>query len=57
MKNGNIAAFINRRTRKGGADGKYGPVHTSRIIPVMHWFQHTTVWVTGDALLFFSPIE
>jgi hypothetical protein len=53
MKNGNIAAFMNRRTRKGVAGGKCGPAHTSRIIPVMQWFQRTTAWVTGDALEFF----
>lgn len=54
MKNGVIASFINRRTRRGGAGGKYGPAHTSRIIPVMEWFQRTTAWATGEAFLFFS---
>jgi hypothetical protein len=24
-----IALFVNRRTRKGGAGGKHGPMHTS----------------------------
>ena len=28
-KNGIIALFVNRRTRKGGAGGKHGPMHTS----------------------------
>jgi len=49
MKNGIIASFINRRTRRGGAGGKYGPAHTSRIIPVMEWFQRNIAWITGDA--------
>jgi hypothetical protein len=53
MNNGNIAAFMNRRTWKGGAGGKYGPAHTSRVMPAMEWFQRTTAWVTGDAILFF----
>ncbi len=54
MKNGVIASFINRRTQRGGTGGKYGPAHTSRIIPVMEWFQCTTAWATGDASLFFT---
>lgn len=54
MKNGIIASFINRRTRRGGAGGRFGPSHTSRIIPVMEWFQRTTAWLTGDAATFFS---
>ncbi len=49
MKNGIIASFINRRTRRGGAGGKYGPAHTSRNIPVMEWFQRNIAWITGDA--------
>jgi hypothetical protein len=48
MKNGIIASFINRRTRRGGAGGKYGPAHTSNI-PVMEWFQCNIAWITGDA--------
>jgi hypothetical protein len=54
MKNGIIASFVNRRTRRGGAGGKYGPAHTSRIIPVMEWFQRTIAWTTGDAAIYFS---
>ena len=54
MKNGIIASFINRRTRRGGAGGKYGPAHTSRIIPVMQWFQRTAGWITGEAETFFN---
>jgi hypothetical protein len=54
MKNGIIASFINRQTRRGGAGGWYGPAHTSRIIPVMEWFQWTTAWITGDAEALFN---
>jgi hypothetical protein len=53
-KNGIIALFVNRRTRKGGAGGKHGPTHTSRVMPVMQWFQRNTAWATGDAELFFT---
>jgi hypothetical protein len=53
-KNGIIASFVDRRTRRGGAGGKYGPSHTSRVIPVMQWFQRNTAWATGDASLFFT---
>ncbi len=56
MKNGVIASFINRRTRRGGAGGKYGPSHTSRILPVMQWFQRSTAWATGEALFYFTSI-
>jgi hypothetical protein len=57
MKNGVIASFINRRTRKGGAGGKYGPAHTSRVIPVMQWLQRTTAWLTGDAVTYFTNLD
>jgi len=56
-KNGILASFCNRRTRKGGAGGKYGPSHTSRIIPVMEWFQRTTAWTFGDGEAFFLSAE
>jgi len=54
MKNGIIASFINRRTRRGGAGGKYGPAHTSRIIPIMEWFQRNMAWITGEAERYFN---
>jgi len=50
-KNGVIASFVNRRTRRGGAGGKHGPSHTSRVLPVMKWFQWNTAWATGDATI------
>ena len=51
-KNGVIASFVNRRTRRGGAGGKHGPSHTSRVLPVMKWFQQrNTAWATGDATI------
>jgi hypothetical protein len=53
-KNGVIASFVNRRTRRGGAGGKHGPAHTSRVLPVMKWFQRTSAWATGDAQAFFQ---
>jgi hypothetical protein len=56
MKNGMIASFVKRRTRKGGAGGKYGPANTSRAISVMEWFQHTTALLTGDAASYFSNL-
>lgn len=54
MKNGIIASFINRRTRRGGAGGKYGPAHTSRIVPIMEWFQRNMAWVSGLAENYFN---
>jgi hypothetical protein len=57
MKNGIIASFYNRRTRKGGAGGRFGPSHTSRIVPVLQWFQRTTAWTTGCASAFFIANE
>jgi hypothetical protein len=54
MKNGIIASFVNKRTRRGGAGGKYGPAHTSRIISLMEWFQRTIAWATGDMAIYFS---
>jgi hypothetical protein len=53
MKNSVIASFIFRRTRRGGAGGKYGPAHTSRIVPLLQWFRRSTAWATGDANLYF----
>ena len=57
MKNGNIAAFMNRRTQKRGAGEKYGLAHTSRVMPLMQWLQCTTAWVTLDAMIFFMKME
>jgi hypothetical protein len=54
MKNGMISAFVHRRTRRGGAGGKYGEAHTSRIVPVMQWFQRSIGWITGEASIFFN---
>jgi hypothetical protein len=53
-KKGLLASFCNRRTCRGGAGGKYGPTHTSRIIPVMEWFQRSTAWTFGDTTAFFT---
>lgn len=53
MKNGMISAFVHRRTRRGGAGGKYGDAHTSRIVPVMQWYQRTIGWITGEASNYF----
>ena len=53
MKNGIIASFINRRFRRGGAGGKYGPAHTSRI-NIMEWFQRNMAWITGEAERYFN---
>lgn len=49
-KNGFLASFCNRWTRRSGAGGKYGPAHTSRIIPVMQWFQRSSVfsWLSAN---------
>jgi hypothetical protein len=57
MKNGIIASFVNRRTRRGGAGGKYGPAHTSRVVPILEWFQRSSAWSTGDAYTFFCSIQ
>jgi hypothetical protein len=54
MKNGIIASFVHQRTRRGGAGGNYGPAHTSRIAPIMQWFQRGVGWTTGEALHFFT---
>jgi hypothetical protein len=54
MKNGMISAFVHRRTRQGGAGGKYGDAHTSRIVPVMQWFRRSIGWITGVASIFFT---
>jgi len=54
MKNGIITSFINLRTRRGGAGGKYGPAHTSRIVPIMEWFQRNMAWVSGLAENYFN---
>jgi hypothetical protein len=53
-KNGVIASFVNRRTRRGGAGGRHGQAHTSRVMPVIQWFQRSTAWATGDAARFFA---
>jgi len=57
MKNGIIASFVNRRTRRGGAGGKYGPAHTSRVRPIMEWFQRSCAWSTGDSNRFFFVLD
>jgi hypothetical protein len=54
MKNSVIASFIFRRTRRGGAGGKHGPAHTSRVEPLLQWFRRSTAWSTGDAVRFFT---
>ena len=54
MKSSIIASFIMRQTRRGGAGGKYGPAHTSRIVPLLKWFRRSTAWTTSNAESFFS---
>jgi len=53
MKNSIIASFIMRQTRRGGAGGRYGPAHASRIVPLLKWFRRSAAWTTGDAEMFF----
>ena len=53
-KNGVMSTFYNKRTWRGGASGKHGPSHTSRVEPIMQWFQRVYLWTTGEADVFFN---
>jgi hypothetical protein len=57
MKNGIIASFVNRRTRRGGAGGNYGPSHALRVMPILEWFQRSSAWSTGYACTFFDATQ
>ena len=54
MKNEMISSFVHRGTRRGGAGGKYGDAHTSRIVPVMQWYQRSIGRVTEASLFFYN---